>query len=197
MGLNAHKRFRQGQILKLITSEPISSQDELRRRLSHVKVRVTQATLSRDMSELKLVKTSAGYKPLSNGEEASAPLPPLGRALREFLVDLRPAFNLLVLKTPPSGAQTTRRGARRRKVQGSGRHDRGDDTVLVITPSAPERAPPSRTPWRICSDERPANGSRSRSDGYAGFELAQLLLRHPKIQKPPFYLRESSAMVKC
>jgi len=62
MGLNAHKRFRQGQILKLITSEPISSQDELRRRLSHVKVRVTQATLSRDMSELKLVKTAAGYK---------------------------------------------------------------------------------------------------------------------------------------
>ena len=33
--------------------------------------------------------------------------------------------------------------------------------------------------------------------GYAGFELAQLLLRHPKIQKPTFYLRESSANVKC
>src|ERR1700675_2372036 len=101
MGLNAQKRFRQGQILKLITSEPISSQDELRRRLSHVKVHVTQATLSRDMSELKLVKTAAGYKPLTNGDEA-APLPPLGRALKEFLVDLRPAFNLLILKTPPS-----------------------------------------------------------------------------------------------
>jgi len=68
MVLNVHKRFRQGQILKLVNSEPISSQDELRRRLSHVKVRVTQATLSRDMSELKLVKTAAGYKPLSNGE---------------------------------------------------------------------------------------------------------------------------------
>ena len=34
MALNVHKRFRQGQILKLVTSEPISSQDELRRRLS-------------------------------------------------------------------------------------------------------------------------------------------------------------------
>lgn len=33
--------------------------------------------------------------------------------------------------------------------------------------------------------------------GYAGFELAQLLLRHPKIQTPNFYLRESSAQVKC
>src|ERR1019366_6718632 len=105
MGLNAQKRSRQGQILRLATSEPISSQDELRKRLSHVKVRVTQATLSRDMNELKLVKTSAGYKPLTNGDEAAAPLPPLGPPLREFLCDLRPAFNLLGLKTPPSGAQ--------------------------------------------------------------------------------------------
>src|ERR1700687_300126 len=103
MGLNAQKRFRQGQILKLITSEPISSQDELRRRLSHVKVRVTQATLSRDMSELKLVKTTAGYKPLSNGEEPAAPLPPLGRDLRERLVDLGPGITRPLVKTPASG----------------------------------------------------------------------------------------------
>jgi N-acetyl-gamma-glutamyl-phosphate reductase len=33
--------------------------------------------------------------------------------------------------------------------------------------------------------------------GYAGFELAQLLLRHPKIETPTFYLRESYAQVKC
>jgi N-acetyl-gamma-glutamyl-phosphate reductase len=33
--------------------------------------------------------------------------------------------------------------------------------------------------------------------GYAGFELARLLLRHPQIEKPVFYLRESSAHVRC
>jgi N-acetyl-gamma-glutamyl-phosphate reductase len=33
--------------------------------------------------------------------------------------------------------------------------------------------------------------------GYAGFELAQILLRHPSVQTPTFYLRESSAQVKC
>lgn len=33
--------------------------------------------------------------------------------------------------------------------------------------------------------------------GYAGFELARLLLRHPKIDKPTFYLREGSAQVRC
>ena len=140
MALNLHKRFRQGQILKLVTAEAISSQDELRKRLSHVKVRVTQATLSRDMSELKLVKTAAGYKPLSNGEETAAPLAPLGRALRDYLVDLRPAANLLVLKTPPSGAQPLAAAVdaeKFREVEGT---IAVDDTVLVITPSAQARA---------------------------------------------------------
>jgi N-acetyl-gamma-glutamyl-phosphate reductase len=33
--------------------------------------------------------------------------------------------------------------------------------------------------------------------GYAGYELARLLLRHPNLEKPTFYLRESSAQVRC
>src|SRR5947209_10708353 len=33
--------------------------------------------------------------------------------------------------------------------------------------------------------------------GYAGFELARLLLRHPQINKPTFYLRDDSAQVRC
>jgi N-acetyl-gamma-glutamyl-phosphate reductase len=33
--------------------------------------------------------------------------------------------------------------------------------------------------------------------GYAGFELARLLLRHPQIDKPTFYLRESSSHIRC
>ena len=87
-----HKRFRQGQILKLITGEAISSQDELRRRLAHIKLRVTQATLSRDIAELKLVKTADGYKSLAPASEDSAPQPALlARAVREYLLDVRPA----------------------------------------------------------------------------------------------------------
>ena len=135
MALNVHKKFRQGQILKLVSSEPISSQDELRRRLFHMKVRVTQGTLSRDMSELRLVKTADGYKSLSNGDESGTPMPPLGRALRDFLVDLRPAFNLLVLKTPPSGAQPLAAALDAEKFKEVAGTIAGDDTVLVITPS--------------------------------------------------------------
>jgi transcriptional regulator of arginine metabolism len=140
MALNAQKRFRQGQILKLVTSEPISSQDELRRRLSHLKMRVTQGTLSRDMSELKLVKTAEGYKPLANGEEVASPMPPLARALRDFLVDVRPAYNLLVLKTPPSGAQPLAAAFDAEKFKEVAGTIAGDDTVLVITPSRQARA---------------------------------------------------------
>jgi transcriptional regulator of arginine metabolism len=104
-----------------------------------VKVRVTQATLSRDMAELKLVKTAAGYKPLSNGGNESVPLPPLARALREFLLDVRPADNLLVLKTPPSGAQPLAAAVDAAQMKEIAGTIAGDDTVLVITTSRQAR----------------------------------------------------------
>src|ERR1700722_547249 len=134
--MGAQKRFRQGQILKLLPGPPCASQDELRRRLGHLGVRVTQATLSRDFRELRLVKTTAGYRPLSaatTGESSS--LPALARALKEFLLDIRPAQNMLVLKTPPSGAQPLAAAVdaeRWKEVAGT---LAGDDTVLVICSS--------------------------------------------------------------
>lgn len=135
--MGAQKTFRQGQILKVVTGEAIASQDELRRRLHHLGMRVTQATLSRDLHELGLVKTAEGYKQLAAAaaaEEARGG-PHLARAVREFLLDVRPAQNLLVLKTPPSGAQPLSAAVdaeRWKEVAGT---IAGDDTVLVITTS--------------------------------------------------------------
>src|SRR3989454_11312420 len=99
------KKFRQGQILRLVSAEHIDSQDDLRRRLAHQRLRVTQATLSRDIHELKLVKTDDGYKPGAPLAEDSVSLPPVTRAVREFLVDIRPAGKLRGPKTRPGGAQ--------------------------------------------------------------------------------------------
>ena len=113
----------------------MASQDELRRQLGHLGVRVTQATLSRDLRELRLVKTVEGYRPLSAAAEEAPPLPALARALKEFLLDIRPAQNMLVLKTPPSGAQPLAAavdGEHWKEVAGT---LAGDDTVLVITTS--------------------------------------------------------------
>jgi transcriptional regulator of arginine metabolism len=137
----AHKRFRQGQILKVLAAEPVASQDELRRQLIHLGLRVTQATLSRDLRELRLVKTAEGYKPLSSAAVDESPaVSRLARAVNSFLLDIRPAQNMLVLKTPPGGAQPLAAAVdseRWKEVAGT---LAGDDTVLIITPSMKARA---------------------------------------------------------
>jgi len=137
--MNTHKTFRHGQILRLVSDRRIANQEELRRGLAAQKLRVTQATLSRDLQELRLIKTQEGYKPATALPEEPAPLPPLARALGEFLLDIRPAENLLVLKTPPSGAQPLAAavdGAKFTEIAGT---IAGDDTVLIITPNKKSR----------------------------------------------------------
>ena len=137
--MGAGKTFRHGQILRLVSDQSIVNQEELRRRLATQRLRVTQATLSRDLQELRLIKTHEGYKPAAALPEEPAPLPPLARALGEFLLDIRPAENLLVLKTPPSGAQPLAAavdGAKFSEIAGT---VAGDDTVLIITPNKKSR----------------------------------------------------------
>jgi len=137
--MSAGKTFRHGQILRLVSDQHIGNQEELRRRLAAQRLRVTQATLSRDLQELRLIKTHEGYKPSAALPEEPAPLPPLARALAEFLLDIRPAEHLLVLKTPPSGAQPLAAaldGAKFPEIAGT---VAGDDTVLIITPNKKSR----------------------------------------------------------
>jgi transcriptional regulator of arginine metabolism len=126
--------------MKLVAGQPVANQDELRRRLNHLGMRVTQATLSRDLRELRLVKTAAGYQPLAAAVSetpapAATPLPSLVRAIKEFLVDIRPAQNMLVLKTPPGGAQALAAAVDGEKWKGVAGTLAGDDTVLMICSS--------------------------------------------------------------
>jgi transcriptional regulator of arginine metabolism len=137
--MSTHKTFRHGQILRLVTGERIANQEDLRRRLAAQKLRVTQATLSRDLQELRLVKTQEGYKQTSALPEEAVPLPLLARALGEFLLDIRPAENLLVLKTPPSGAQPLAAAVDAAKFAEIAGTIAGDDTVLIITPNRKTR----------------------------------------------------------
>jgi transcriptional regulator of arginine metabolism len=138
--MSATKTFRHGQILRLVSAERISNQEDLRRRLAQQRMRVTQATLSRDLQELQLVKTREGYRaPALPAPEPAATLPVLTRALREFLLDIRPAENLLVLKTPPSGAQPLAAAVDAAKFPEVAGTIAGDDTVLIITPTRRSR----------------------------------------------------------
>jgi transcriptional regulator of arginine metabolism len=137
--MNTGKTFRHGQILRLVSDARITNQEDLRRRLAAQKLRVTQATLSRDLQELRLVKTHEGYKPDAVSPEDTSNLSPLTRALGEFLSDIRPAENMLVLKTPPGAAQTLAAavdGAKFTEIAGT---IAGDDTVLIITPDRKSR----------------------------------------------------------
>jgi transcriptional regulator of arginine metabolism len=132
--VGSRKRFRQGQILKLVAADAVASQDDLKRLLAQQNLSVTQATLSRDLQELKLVKTPEGYRPLEADAEGAAQ-PRLERAMREYLMDVREAQNLMVLRTPPGGAQPLAAALDRERLPEVVGTIAGDDTVLVVTPT--------------------------------------------------------------
>jgi transcriptional regulator of arginine metabolism len=81
-----------------------------------------------------------GYKPLAAAKADDAPpVPALARALKEFLLDIRPAQNMLVLKTPPGGAQPLAAAVDSEHWKEVAGTLAGDDTVLIITPSRTAR----------------------------------------------------------
>jgi transcriptional regulator of arginine metabolism len=96
------KNYRQGQILKLIRSKKITTQEELARELRADGIEATQVTLSRDIRELGLAKTADGYREIL-ADSAGAEL---GTVLSEFLLDVRLAQNLIVLKTSAGNANS-------------------------------------------------------------------------------------------
>ena len=120
------KSFRHGQILKLIRTRSISTQDELARALKELNVDATQVTLSRDLRELGLVKTSEGYREM--GRESAA--------FHEFLQDVRLAQNQVVLKTAPGHASSVAVALDEEEWPEIVGTIAGDDTILVICPDS-------------------------------------------------------------
>jgi transcriptional regulator of arginine metabolism len=129
------KLSRQQAILDLAKTEELSSQDELRKHLVRRGFRVTQATLSRDINELGLVKTAEGYALLAengNGHAAEA-APSVSRLIREFVTEVREAQNLLVLKTTTGSAQPVAVALDAESWQEVVGTVGGDDTVLIVS----------------------------------------------------------------
>jgi len=129
-----NKSYRQGQILKLIRSRQLHTQEELAQELRGIGIAATQVTLSRDIREMGLLKTPEGYAPRA---EAAPAGPAVESIAREYLLDVRIAQNLLVLRTPPATANVLASALDREdwpEVTGT---IAGDDTVLVIAPDSP------------------------------------------------------------
>jgi len=124
------KAYRHGQILKLIHARNIHTQEELARELQQAGIAATQVTLSRDIRELRLVKTRDGYRDMQP-EEAG---PSFANLAAEFLHDVRVAQNLVVLRTSPGHANSVAVALDSEdwpQVVGT---LAGDDTILVIAP---------------------------------------------------------------
>jgi len=122
------KSYRQGQILKLIRSTRVLTQDELAEELRKQGISATQVTLSRDIRDLRLVKTREGYQEMA--EEERGPAFPLLAA--EFVLDVRCAQNLVVLKTAPGHANSVAVALDQDEWPEVVGTIAGDDTILVI-----------------------------------------------------------------
>ncbi len=129
------KRQRYKAILGLIRDEQITSQEELMRGLKARNIEVSQSTLSRDIQELRLAKTGGIYTVV----EAEAIKPSeesLRRIIRDFLVEIDVAQNIVVLKTGPGHASTVSQALDDSGWPESIGSIAGENTVFVVARSA-------------------------------------------------------------
>ena len=128
--------YRRAQIVDLLRSEEVETQDDLRRKLARRGIHVTQATVSRDIEELGLVKTRTGYRlPEAAAEPLAPPQPTLAIVLKEFLTDVRQAANLVIVKTRPGNAHSVAVALDANPWEEVVGTVAGDDTIFIATPS--------------------------------------------------------------
>ena len=147
------KQQRHTAIREVLNQASVQSQDELRTRLARRGFHVTQATLSRDIHELRLSKGQAGYLLPGSAEQEDDEdgLPGIREVLGSFGIEVRQAMNQLVLITTTSAAQPVAAGIDYEdwpEVVGT---IAGDDTVLII-----------------CPDERQARTLKARIEEHIG-----------------------------
>ncbi len=130
----AMKHLRHNAIRELVATSPVSNQDELRRKLRRQGFEVTQATLSRDLHEMRLSKGPAGYMlPNGNGaaEEDDGP-PSVAEVLESFGMRVQRAMNQVIMRTVMGGAQPVAAALDYEEWPEVVGTIAGDDTVLVI-----------------------------------------------------------------
>jgi len=130
------KVYRRTQIVDLLRNKEVETQEDLRRKLAHRGIHVTQATVSRDIEELGLVKTRTGYR-LPDAVDPMASLEPtLPIVLKEFLTEARLAANLVIVKTRPGNAHSVAVALDANPWEEVVGTIAGDDTIFIATPSS-------------------------------------------------------------
>ena len=128
-----NKLIRQRTILEILKQGPIADQDELRRALGRHGFKTTQATLSRDVHDLGLVKTAQGYLLPESIHPAEPALPSASRLVREFVTSVREAQNLVVVKTSVGSAQPVAAALDAEAWPESVGTIAGDDSILIVS----------------------------------------------------------------
>jgi transcriptional regulator of arginine metabolism len=128
------KARRQSLILQLLDREPVRNQEQLRRGLRGLGIHATQATISRDIKELGLVKRAAdgAYQRATSPAPAAANAGAMLRVIADSVTEADRVQQFVVLKTPPGQANPTAIAIDRAQVPGIVGTIAGDDTILVI-----------------------------------------------------------------
>ena len=135
------KSYRQSAILELVDREAITSQEQLRDRLKLRGIEATQATLSRDIRDLGLIKRAAdgAYRRLGADSRTSGnPEAECRSAVDDYLRHYDVVEQLVVLKTDTGQAQPLAVAIDRAGLAEIVGTIAGDDTILVICRSAPD-----------------------------------------------------------
>ena len=132
------KSERQSRLLQLIRSQDIGTQEELVAGLNEAGLNVTQATISRDIKELGIIKVTTGsgaqkYVPMErSGEVASGRLM---KVFSEAVVQVDNAMNLVIVKSLPGMAQACASALDSMRLPEIAGSIAGDDTVFIAARS--------------------------------------------------------------
>jgi len=130
------KQWRQRKILEIIKKERVETQEDLAAALKRDGINVTQATISRDIKELGLIKVPGDNNAFRYTVPSEATFIRSNERLRkvfcDYVVGLDYSENLIVIKTHPGGAQTVASA-----IDQAGWSEiigtvGGDDTILVV-----------------------------------------------------------------
>lgn len=161
--MKTSKSERQTRLLQLIRDEEISTQEDLVAGLNLAGLAVTQATISRDVKELGIIKVTTGsgqqkYVPMErSGEFASGRLM---KVFSEAVVQVDLAVNLVIIKSLPGMAQACASALDSMRLPEVAGSIAGDDTVFVAARSAEQAASLSRVLRQIVLQ---GNGKNLRS----------------------------------
>ena len=133
------KRFRYTKIKEIVQSRPIETQEELAKALQEEGIEVTQATVSRDIKELMLIKvpTSDGHYRYALSQEQNMLMSKnrMARLFQDSIVRVDSALNQIVIHSMPGSANMVAAAIDLAKWENVIGTIAGDDTILIITNS--------------------------------------------------------------